>query len=367
MKVIVYTSSRADFGHLKILLKELSKSRIVKAQLLIIEIFIKGEKYFTKKILNNVPIPYKYLPLLVLPDKRNQTGKNFNRIFKSALDIFIKEKPKLVVVLGDRFETFAVAIAAYMLRIDIAHIHGGEISFGSLDQGYRDSITQLSKLHFVSTKVNKDRVESMVFSKQNIYNFGALAVENTSEILKLLPERWELLSKKFNLEKKNYILLTFHPVTTESDFGMSELKILIQDLKTFGLPVLATSANSDYGGWQINQYISKCFKLGIIKGSFQHTLGLEDYVIVANNSYAVVGNSSSILFETSILNVLGIDFGKRQVGRIAPKNIVRVSAQKGLMLSVLQNTNRNFKSNSNFYGNGQTARKIVTKLEKYGQ
>jgi GDP/UDP-N,N'-diacetylbacillosamine 2-epimerase (hydrolysing) len=289
--------------------------------------------------------------------------KIISKILITSSRYFQKNRSDLLIVLGDRFETLAVTVTAYILGLKIAHIHGGETSLGSLDHGFRNAITHFSTLHFTSTKAHCKRVSEMLGTTENIFNVGALAVENTKNILKLNSDVI-YKNKKIVFEKNNFLLLTFHSVSSLPDKGITELQILLNDLEILGMKIIATSSNVDSGGKIINSILRKQFRIGKLNGNFYENLGSENYLTLMKNSFAVVGNSSSLLIEAPIMGVPSFDFGSRQFGRIAPRSVFRIKAKHGELISSLKSTKIHCVQPTLLYGHGNTSIQIARILEK---
>ena len=235
-------------------------------------------------------------------------------------EYFNEEKFDLLIVLGDRYETFAVAIAAMLVNIPIAHIHGGEITLGAIDDAIRHSITKLSHIHFSSTESYMNRIIQLGENPNTVFNVGALGVEN---IINLNIKSKEDLSKEFNIDLSNkYAVLIYHPVTLSNIDIKEQIDIIINGIKESidnGLKYIIIGANADKFGEQINK-IFEDFAIQNNNIFFLKTMSNESYLSLIKNAEFIIGNSSSGILEAPSLNIPTINIGDRQ----ARKNCSRI-------------------------------------------
>ncbi|WP_162878167.1 UDP-N-acetylglucosamine 2-epimerase [Trinickia diaoshuihuensis] len=234
--------------------------------------------------------------------------------------------PDLLVILGDRFEALAAAAAATVCKVPIAHIHGGELTLGAMDDAFRHAITKMSHLHFTSTEAYRRRVVQMGEAPERVFNVGALGVEN----IKSLP----LLSKsevERRLElaaEQPYFLVTFHPATLEVQPPDEQLEALLSALDAFPSHVCAfTGANADPGGGGLNRMLALAAQARPGRFRFSMSLGVTLYLSAARYAAAVVGNSSSGIIEVPSLGVPTVDIGSRQQGRIRSESVLHCVPQ----------------------------------------
>jgi len=232
-------------------------------------------------------------------------------------------KPDMLVLLGDRFETFAAAQVAYVSRIPVTHIQGGELSAGAIDNGFRHSITKMSSLHFVYADVYKKRVNQLGEATDTIFNYGALNLDSINKTKKLSLRR---LEKKLNfkLGKKN-ILVTFHSSTLEKNLSrknFNEILKSIQKIKDY--KIIFTKTNADTDGRIINRMIDEFVKKNKENSISFKNLGQERYVSLLKFIDVVIGNSSSGIIETPTFKIPTLNIGARQAGRLKASNIIDV-------------------------------------------
>ncbi len=319
-KILFFTGSRADYGILKPLIK-----LIIKKNYADVKIAAAGQHFSKtfgntyKQILKDkIKINYKSKISL----KKTSLSHIFKYLSESLLDyykILNKTKPDLVVILGDRYEVFCFAVACYLLNIRIAHLHGGELTYGAFDDGLRHAITKLSDFHFVSHRVYKKRVIQLGENPKKVFDVGALAMDNIN--------KKNLYSKKFLLKKfdiktnKKLALVTFHPVTKNNDNYKLQIKKFLDALKEVDYYYIFTYNNSDTLG---KDFIKKIMKFSNINNNSKvfKTLGTKLYLSFVKHSDLVVGNSSSGIYEAPALKTVTLNIGNRQQGRIFGTSII---------------------------------------------
>lgn len=235
-------------------------------------------------------------------------------------------RPDLIVVLGDRYEALCAAIVAAMLRIPIAHIHGGEITEGAIDDSLRHAITKLSHLHFTACEKYRNRVIQLGEEPDRVWNVGGLGVENARHI----PLQAEKVVRGYlDLPADApYIVATYHPVTLEKGDPLKEISLLCHILAARqGIYTVFTGANADAGGDAINNFLRAYVKTHA-KMRFFLSLGVERYINAARYSMGVVGNSSSGVCEIPGLGVPSLDIGNRQKGRERPSTVYHAAMDK---------------------------------------
>jgi GDP/UDP-N,N'-diacetylbacillosamine 2-epimerase (hydrolysing) len=230
----------------------------------------------------------------------------------------------MVVVLGDRFETFCMAAAAQVCRVPLAHIHGGETTEGAIDEAFRHAITKMSHLHFASCEAYRRRLIQLGEAPDRVFNVGALGVENIRRIS--LMERSELAASiGFNLEKP-YFLVTFHPVTLERGTSEGQFRSLLDALDAFPeYNLIVTKANADTAGRVINRLIDENAKRQPERCLSVASLGVRRYLSAMKFCATVIGNSSSGIIEAPSFKIPTVNIGDRQKGRIQAASTLNCS------------------------------------------
>ena len=367
-KICFITTSRADFGTLDQLIEEVKKKNYFKVQLI-----ISGSH--TNKIYGNtkneVKITKKCTIKKIKINTHNKNSKSVALSFSHCVNKFSEAlsnlKPDLFVVFGDRYEMLAASISAYILRIPITHIAGGEKTVGSLDEGFRHSISKLSNLHFPTMDIYKKRIIQLGENPKTVFNYGSLnllKIKNNKYIKK------NKLEKKLKLKfyEKN-LIITYHPETIEEGKTIKNLTILLNSLKKIkNTLMIITSPNADSKGILMIRYLKKYIKQNKLENFlFFESLGSQTYLSLLKIVDGVVGNSSSGISEVPFFGIGTVNIGDRQMGRETPNSVINCEFnENSIVYSINKILNTNFKKKlkkrAKKYGNKNTARKIVRKL-----
>ena len=327
MKVCVITGTRAEYGLLYWLMKEIQNDKDLELQVIATGMHLSPEFGLTYKEIEKEFEINKKIEILLSSDTPVGISKSMGLAQISFAEAFDDLKPDIVVVLGDRFEIFAAVSAALVSRIPIAHIHGGEVTEGSVDEAFRHSITKMSHLHFTSTEEYRKRVIQLGEEPNRVFNVGAMGIENIKRLKLLSKEEFEK-SINFKLNKKN-ILVTFHPVTLENATAkeqFSELLSAIDELDDTN--IIFTKANADTDGRIINKMIDEYVAKNKNKAIAFTSLGQLRYLSALQFVDAVVGNSSSGILEAPSFKIGTINIGDRQKGRIKAKSVIDCEPKK---------------------------------------
>jgi len=289
---------------------------------------------------------------------------------KSISFLIKKDKPDLFIVLGDRYEIFAVALSAYLNKVPIAHIHGGEVTQGSLDDGFRHCISKMSNLHFVSHNAYKKRLMQMGENPKTVYNVGSLGVENIYKTKLLSKEQLEK-SLKINL-KKNILIVCLQPEITKTltvnlvNETLSALKLYNDKSIIFTMP--GADLYNDIIFKKIFNFTKKNSNCVLFK-----TLGSQKFLSFLKIADIIIGNSSSGILEMPTFRKPTINIGDRQKGRVKSNSITDVSSKKYLIkrkIDFIYSKKFNSKNIINPYKKLNTSKKIISvikniNLEKY--
>jgi UDP-hydrolysing UDP-N-acetyl-D-glucosamine 2-epimerase len=322
-KILLFTFSRADFGYLNPLIYSFKKNKKLKLELVVSGTHL--DKEFGKSVkelkLNNVKYNYQ-----IKLNYKNDTPKEITNIFaqltKLTNNLLNKAKPDLIILFGDRIELLAVASASIIYKIPLAHIYGGEITQGSIDDAIRNAITKLSHLHFVRKNEFKNRLIQLGEAKNNIHMIGNLSEENFKKINILNKSKLEK-ELKIKFQKKN-LLITMHPETIFKNKTYIQIRTLLKVLKNFrDFGLFFTLPNYDNETNIIKNEIIK-FTKNFKNAQYFKFLGHKNYLSLLKNSDCVIGNSSSGVIEAPYLRIPTINIGKRQSGRENLNSIINV-------------------------------------------
>ena len=363
-KICVVTGSRAEYDLLYLTMSEIEKSNNLKLQILVTGMHLSDEFGLTYKQIeqDGFNIDSK-VDMGLISDTEIGIIESITKGMSGFVEALEGLKPDLLLVLGDRYEILSVAIVATILRIPIAHLHGGEKTEGAFDEPFRHSITKMSHLHFTSTDEYRKRVIQLGEEPSNVFNVGALAIDNIKKQKLLSKEEFEN-SIEFKLNKQN-LLITFHPVTLENRTAgeqFSNLLIALDKLKNTHL--IFTKTNSDTHGSIINQMIDNYVEKHSDKARAYNSLGRLRYLSAMQHVNGLVGNSSSGLIEAPYFNIGTVNVGDRQRGRIMTDSVINCdSTAEDISKAIQKLFNSSFaKKIDNMekpYGNGGSAKSIV--------
>ena len=321
-KICVYTSTRSEYGLLQGVLKEIETAPTLQLQILASGMHLSPEFGMTiQEIRADGFEPDETIEILLSSDTPTAICKSMGLALIGYGEALQRLKPDMVVVLGDRFETFCMAAAAQVCRVPLAHIHGGETTEGAIDEAFRHSITKMSHLHFASCEAYRQRIIQLGEAPDRVFNVGALGVENIRRMS--LMGRSELAAAiGFNLEKP-YFLVTFHPVTLEKDTSEGQFQLLLAALDAFPeYNVIFTKANADTDGRVINRMIAEYAERQPERCLAVASLGALRYLSAMKYATAVIGNSSSGIVEAPSFKISTINIGDRQKGRVRAVSVV---------------------------------------------
>ena len=360
-KICVVTGSRAEYGLLYWLMKEINSDLKLQLQVVVTGMHLSLEFGSTyQEVEKDFEIDHK-VEMDLSSDTSNGISKAMAFAQIAFTDCFEDLNPDLIVILGDRYEIFSAAISAMMLRIPIAHIHGGESTEGVIDESIRHSITKMSQLHFVATETYKNRVIQLGEIPNMVKNVGAIGIDNIKKLNLLSRKNFEK-AIDFSLNKKN-LIVTFHPVTLEKSSSKVQFQELLNALSNLTeTNVIFTKANSDMDGRIINTMIDQYVALN--KNAICFTsMGQLNYLSALQYVDAVVGNSSSGILEAPSFNIGTIDIGDRQMGRIKSDSVISclpnyLSIQKAFNLLYEKDFKLKLLNVTSPYGNGGASKKI---------
>lgn len=321
-KICVYTSTRAEYGLLRRVIQGISDNETLQLQILASGMHLSPEFGMTiQEIRDDGFEPDESIEILLSSDSSAAICKSMGLAMIGYGEALQRLKPDIVVVLGDRFETFCMAAAAQVCRVPLAHIHGGETTEGAIDEAFRHSITKMSHLHFASCEAYRHRIIQLGEDPNRVFNVGALGVENIRQ-MSLLERNVLGDSLGFNLENP-YFLVTFHPVTLEKDTSEGQSRALLNVLDAFPeYNVIFTKANADTDGRVINRMIDAYAERQPERCLSVASLGSLRYLSAMKFASAVIGNSSSGIIEAPSFKVPTINIGDRQKGRVMAENVV---------------------------------------------
>jgi GDP/UDP-N,N'-diacetylbacillosamine 2-epimerase (hydrolysing) len=322
MKIGVLTSSRADFGIYLPLLKKLESDSFF--DLTIIAFGTHGSPYHGATISEIQDNGFKYIHLiqsLLLNDNPNGISTSYGLTVAKFADYWSENTYDLVFCLGDRFEMSAAVQAGIPFGIKFAHIHGGETTLGAIDNIYRHQITLASSIHFPSTEVYKNKIETIIGEKGNVYNVGSLSLDGI-ESFQFMPENE--FRKKYGIPDKPYILITFHPETVKSEANYKfalEMKAALEELSKEYFLVISMP-NADTYGRIFRNAIEELMEIIPNQILCTENFGKTNYFNAMKYSKLLLGNTSSGIIEAASFGKYVVNVGNRQKGRAKSENVI---------------------------------------------
>lgn len=357
-KICVVTTSRADYGILSNLIRKIDEDDELELQLLVSGTHLsKKFGYTVEEILADGIKPAAYVDIIAENDTTksgvlNIMSNALNRIGKALLDL----EPDLLIVLGDRYEMLAVATAAMLSNIPMAHIHGGESTYALIDEAVRHSITKMCHLHFTTCEYYRNRVIQLGEHPDRVFNVGALGIESIKNIDFIDKDKLDI-----NLGNKN-LLVCYQPVTLKKENFM-ELFYALAKLEDINL--IFTMPNSDIG----NEVIVKAIKDFVKQHSnaaFYVSLGHVKYLSTMRYVDGVIGNSSSGIIEAPSFGIGTINIGDRQRGRIQADSIINCPCNAKAILEAVDILYKSdFSKVKNPYQKNNSADNIINIIKYY--
>ncbi|WP_410770670.1 UDP-N-acetylglucosamine 2-epimerase [Fontibacillus sp. BL9] len=367
--ICIVTGSRAEYGLLYPLIKEIANDLDLSLQIIVTGMHLSPEFGLTYKEIekDGFTIDEK-VEMLLSSDTATAIVKSMGLGLIGFADALSRLHPDILVLLGDRYEIMVAAQAAMVHSIPIAHIHGGEVTEGAIDESIRHSITKMAHLHFVSTSVYRNRVIQLGESPERVYDVGAIGIDNIVN-LKLLDRKSFQESIEFKLGKQNF-LITYHPVTLSASNSDNLITELLGALDQFPeASIIFTKPNSDTDGRIISRRIDEYVQRNKHRAVSFLSLGQLRYLSAIKHVDVVIGNSSSGIIEVPVFNKPTVNIGSRQTGRIKGPTIIDCGEQcEEIVQAVQYSLSDQFKMclnpQNSVYGVGNTSPQIKNILKQ---
>ncbi|WP_446890902.1 UDP-N-acetylglucosamine 2-epimerase [Aeromonas veronii] len=369
-KICVVTATRAEYGPLKALLEDIKNDSELELQIISTGTHLSPEYGLTnQQILNDGFIINKKIEILLSSDTAVGVSKSMGLAQISFAEAFEELKPDILLVLGDRYELIPIVSAANVSLIPVAHISGGEVTEGAIDELIRHAVTKLSHLHFTAMNEYSQRVIQMGEQPERVFTVGEVGLDNLLRMKLMSRDEFEeSIGRKLN---KRNILFTYHPVTTQEIYEVERdfNQILLGLEQLHDTLIIFTKANADVGGRLINKMIDEYVEKHSEKAIAFTSLGQLRYLSALQYVDAVVGNSSSGIVEAPSFKVATINIGDRQRGRVKAQSTLDIGVDAAELVSALQTINTSeFRARlakvKNPYGQGNSSRKVVDILKK---
>jgi GDP/UDP-N,N'-diacetylbacillosamine 2-epimerase (hydrolysing) len=362
-KISITTGTRAEYGMLRSLIYEINQNKKFELLLVVTGSHLSKNHGMTiKEIIND---GFKISSKININPKGDKSFDSTISMGKAVIEFakfFKKSKPDFNIILGDRYEMFASAIASYQMNIPNVHIHGGDKS-GGLDEYTRHAITKISNIHFTATKKSSQRIKKMGERSENIFHTGSLSID---EILNDNITKKQELEKKYNVElSQDNILLVQHPVTTENKNVEKQISQTLQAILKIKKNTIIIGPNLDIGNKLIQEKIKKVSKNNHMIQVYDN-IPRQDFLGFLKNCKVLVGNSSSGIIEASLFKIPVVNIGIRQKNREHGPNVINVKefSKKEIEIAIKKALSKNKLKISKIYGDKVVAKKIMNILEK---
>ena len=367
-KICVVTGSRADYGLLRSLLRAIADDDDCILQVVVTGMHLSPEFGMTGGQIeaDGFKIDAR-VDMLLSADSSVATAKSMGLGVIGFADALATLKPDILVVLGDRFEILAAAQVALVMRIPLAHIHGGETSEGAFDEGIRHALTKFAQWHFVAAEPYRQRVVQMGEAPDRVFNVGAPGLDQLDEIDWLGRESLETVLQVRLLSP--LLLVTYHPVTladTDPSLPMAELLAALERFPD--TTVVFTYPNADAGGRRLIECVDRFVALAPQRRHAVASLGQQRYLSLMRLADAVVGNSSSGLIEAPALHRATVNIGDRQKGRLKASSVIdasehRDAIEQALRLALSKSFAQALPQTPSVYGRGGAGARIKSQLK----
>ncbi len=369
-QICVITGTRAEYGLLRELLFKLRKDRRIDLGFVVTGSHLSDTFGKTEdEIIGDGFKDYIKVPIPMDDDSKEGMAYSAGVALQKFAELFKNYKPDLLIVLGDRFEIFAAVSAAHLIGISVAHISGGDVTEGAVDDAIRHCLTKMSYLHFPGCEQSAKRIIQMGEQPDRVFNVGELGVENCLN-MKILSRKE--LSKSIGFDKVlgNYCVVTFHPVTMEADTAESQVYELIGAMDAQqSMSYIITMANADAGGRAINDI---WIKEGKKRSNWliATSLGVLRYLSAVKYARLVIGNSSSGVIEAPSMGTPTINIGDRQKGRVMAESVICCEPDKSCIADAMKKAltydfQEKAKHIKSPFGNGTTSKLIVDIIIDY--
>lgn len=366
-KISVFTGNRSEYGLLNPVIRALAEEPTLETSLVISGTHLDGNFGKTIGEIDTSQLAAVRELMLNIPDTDTQTAMllSIANIVSSGVTLLRELAPDFMVLAGDRYETFAMAVTAFYMNIPVAHIFGGDISEGGhLDDSVRHCITKLSHLHFTTNDDSFQRILKLGEEEWRVFNVGSPVIDN---VLSGNFAGQDEVSRELNLDlERPIVVFTQHPVTTEVDEAYGQVKESLEALKALGYQTVITYPCNDAGSEHIIKAIHEYDNVPHFR--IKKSLGWRLYLGCLRIASCVAGNSSSGLMETPIFKVPCVNIGTRQYGRLRAENVIDVTYSKHEIMAAvrLAITDTEFikkvKNCFNPYGQGGASERIAKVL-----
>ena len=364
-KICIVTAARSEYGVLHWVIDEVNNEKDFQLQLVVTGAHLSSEQGLTYRFIeqDGYTISAKVDMHLTSDDKANLV-RSMGKCSEGFAGVFEDLKPDLLVVLGDRYELLPIVSAALVMRIPVAHISGGDVTEGAIDDEVRNAVSMMSTLHFPGVIDSAKNLHRMLGTEKNVFAVGEPGLDS---FLRFNLWDKEMTAKELNLDvQKKWCLVTLHP---ETKISIEENIIMTQSLyasmqQTNDIQYVITKANTDAGGAAINDYWTDVVKNN---PSYQlyASLGQIRYLSFMKHADMVIGNSSSGIIEAPFMGTPVVNIGDRQKGRHICKNVICCGRSQEEIFKAIIKADKAERIIDTYWGDGHSSERIVAEIKKY--
>lgn len=367
-EIAVFTGTRADYGLLSTLMRGIADDAGLNLQVIVSGTHLSPGFGSTVNLIREDGFYVDAaVEMVVSSDTGVGVAKSFGLGVLGYVDALARLKPDYLIVLGDRYEALAITQAAFLMKIRVVHLHGGEMTSGALDDSMRHAITKLSVVHITSNEVHRNRVIQLGENPDTVFNFGAIGLDfikqssfpSCADFKKKLRVNWS----------EPIFVVTYHPATVGDENPEETFKSLLAALDYFPkYRIIMTYPNADEGSHGLISLAKRYSNLQGNRVKLVKSMGSQLYFSALKYATLVIGNSSSGIIEAPSVGLPTVNIGSRQQGRAAAGSVVNAGTSSseivdGIKAGLKLRTKLNFHSLENPYGDGQTGAKIIQLLK----
>jgi len=369
-KICVVTGTRAEYGLLSNVMFEIKQHLALQLQVVACAAHLSARHGLTvTQIIDDGFTVDARVEMLSEEDSPLAMAKAVAKGVAGFADVYAQLQPDCILVLGDRYEILAAAETALLMDIPIAHIHGGEVTEGAVDEAIRHAITKMASLHFTAAEAYQNRVIQMGEQPSSVFNYGAPGLDAIHTMRFMSKSE---LEKDLNFNMLGPIfLVTYHPVTWTKNKGIQALMELFNALENLEhATVVWTGANADAQGQKINALVDEWRKKSSLNIKFVTSLGSKRYLSMMALADVVLGNSSSGIIEAPAMGTPTVNIGSRQKGRLRSPSVIDSQEDQASITTALNKALSDYfqvlaQQKVSVYGCGQTAKLISNKLAEF--
>lgn len=365
-RVCIVTAARSEYGLLRWVIDGVHRDEELELQLVATGAHLSEAHGSTVRFIeeDGYPIAAR-VDMQLGTDSREEIVRSMGRCSIGMADAFAALRPDVVVVLGDRYELLPIVSAALVMGVPVAHISGGDVTEGAIDNEVRNAVSMMSALHFPGVESSAANLRRMLGSEACICTAGEPGLES---FLRLDLMTREELAQSIGLDVgKRWCLVTLH---SETRLSLEENVAMAHNLfaamqETEGVQYVVSKANADYGGSQINAFWEEAVGQNAAECRLFDSLGQRRYLSFMQQAAGVVGNSSSGIVEAPFLGIPVVNIGDRQRGRHLCRNVVQCDRTKEGIAAAMKRMWSQEKRVDTYYGDGHTSQVILTKIKEW--